>query len=794
VKTGALVRSRIGAAAVLVVGVAAGLWLVALQREVQSRFSGEMFELPSRVYSRALELVPGVDPARAAVVPRLERLGYRRVRARSVGPGEFATGQRWIAFGPPLGAELRPGRYQGVTLLELDERGRVARIGDGTGGWLERGELPQELLAELHGPYRSRRQVIPLTELPPHLVDAVIAVEDQRFYDHPGIDPLRIAGALVANLRAGRIAQGGSTITQQLVKNFYLSPERTWQRKLREAVMAVLLEVSHTKQEILEAYLNEIYLGQRGPIAIHGMGEAASHYFGKDVRALDHAEAALLAGVVAAPGVYSPFAHPEAAKERRDRVLRLLHEEAKLDDEQLAQALAEPLVVRSAPRDGDASAPWLAEQLRRELAPRFDPGQLEQEGLVIDSTVDARLQRLAVRAVAAGLAELEKGYKSLRRKDAPLQAALVALDPRTGDVLAHVGGRDFGANQFDHAMQARRQPGSAFKPVVALAALGRTIAGPPAFTLASVLEDEELRLPSPDGEWVPANFDNEFRGRVTLREALEASLNVPIVRVGLAIGPERIVETARRLGITGPMQPVPSLALGVAEVTLLELVRAYAVFASGGSLPQVRTWSAVRDAALAPLAESPIESEPAFDPAEVYLVTSALEGAVDHGTGSAARRLGVEGPLAGKTGTTNEYRDAWFVGYTRDLVVGVWVGFDDGRSLRLPASAVALPLFARFMRDAFGANVAEPFTEPPGIEEAEVNRASGLRAGPGCWGDPELFLAGTAPGELCVAPAWELATRPFRWLDRVFGGRRPPRSGEFELYLEPLPPPEREFD
>jgi penicillin-binding protein 1B len=553
-----------------------------------------------------------------------------------------------------------------------------------------------------------------LHRVPAHLVDAVLVTEDRRFFDHAGIDSRRITGALAANLRAGRVVEGGSTLTQQLVKNLFLSPERSLERKLREAALALHLERSHGKGEILEAYLNEIYLGQRGAVAVHGVAAAARHYFRTDVGSLSPSESALLAGMIRGPSLYSPRRRPERALARRNRVLRRMLRAGRLAEADYRAALGAPLGV-VAPRRERPGA-YFVDLVRGELEAQRGALALGRDGLRIVTTLDWRLQRAAEAAVRAGLAALERDHASLRRAGAPLQAALVALDPGAGDVLALVGGRDHATSPFNRAAAARRQPGSLFKPVVALAAFARRGPGLPPLGLESPLLDRPLRVARPEGVWAPTNFDRRFRGRVSVREALEQSLNVPIARLGLRVGIPRVAETARRLGLESPSDPAPSILLGSFEVSLLEISGAYAVLAAEGTRSAARTRLLVLDGRGRSLEVGAVERTLAFARPDTRAVTSALRGAVEGGTGRRVRALGYRGPVAGKTGTTNGYRDAWFVGYTPDLVVGVWVGFDDGRSVGLPGAHAALPIFVEFLIRALGPDGGRPF--PPGTDPA----------------------------------------------------------------------------
>jgi penicillin-binding protein 1B len=696
-------------------------------------------------------------PSRSLIEDELERLGYARAVGRDVGPGEYRFESRaWTIGRRPFRHHERisPG---GTASVRFDYSGRIARIDDGSGeAGLTHITLEPELIGSFQGTSHKDRVPVRMADVPDHLVDAVLTIEDQRFFEHDGLDLRRIVAASLANLRAGRVRQGASTLTQQLAKNLFLNPRRTMIRKVREAAIAVVLERRYSKEEILEAYLNEVYLGQDGGLAVHGMGRAAQYYFGKDVSALDLDEAALLAGLIRGPGLYNPFRRLEAARMRRDMVLRRMEEVGTIDEEAYQEAVNSPLIVRVEARPA-RSARYFIDFVREQLRSDGQDG-LEGEGLAVFTTLDMRLQRAAEQAVREGLARLETDYPNLVRDDQRLQAALVALDPQTGDILAMVGGRDYGASQFNRAINARRQPGSAFKPVVTLAALSRREGGADdeeQLTLATVLHDERFVVQTRQGPWEPVNYDRRFRGPITLREALERSLNVPFARLGMKVGPERIVETARDLGIEGPLIAVPSIALGSNEVTPLELTRAYGVLAAGGYRSNTRAVFGVLDREGNLIARNDRTGEQVYDLAETYLVTSALRGAVERGTGRGLRSLGYRGEVAAKSGTTNNFRDGWFIGYIPSLTVGVWTGFDDGQSIDLPGARVALPVFTRFLVDAVGPYGDRGrygggrFSIPPGIEVVEIDQRTGLRAGLGCRGERELFLRGTAPRRSC---------------------------------------------
>lgn len=755
-------RSRVARAALGAAAAAAlGLALLVFEAASVARLAEHMGPAPTRIYARPYVLYVGMAADAELLREGLDRLGYIATRRAEVGLGQYRLGSRsWVIGRRHFRHNelLSPG---GVVTAHVDYRGRIASIEDPNGARVRYVTLEPELIGSLAVDVEEDRIAVPLSAVPSHLVDAVLAIEDRRFYEHRGLDLRRIGAAALANLRAGRVVQGGSTITQQLAKNLYLGSSRTVLRKVREAAIAIALESRYSKPEILEAYLNEVYWGQDGGLAVHGVGRAAEYYFGKDVTSLDLAESALLAALIRGPSLYSPFRHSAAAKARRDLVLERMFKQGVIAEDEYRDAVEQPLQVRRAPAPTGAVR-YFTDVVRAQL--ESESGVELGEGSAVFTSLDTRLQEAAEGAIRSGLAQLESQYPGLRQKNASLQAALVAIDPRNGQILALVGGRDYGRSQFNRAVSARRQPGSAFKPVVALSALswrGREGEAERPFTLATILEDKRLVVETVAGQWEPTNYDRRFRGPVTLRAALEQSLNVPFARLGMAVGPAHIVETARALGIENPLLPVPSLALGASEVSLLELTRAYGVLAAGGFRAVSRPVLAVLDR------EGNIQSQPGtngervFDRAEVYLVTSALRGAVERGTGRSLRALGFDGEVAAKSGTTNDFRDGWFVGYTPTLAVGVWVGFDDGRSIGLPGARVALPIFARFLRAAVGPRGTRgpygnsAFSPPAGLEVVEIDTRTGLRAGPGCRGRLEYFLPGTAPERSC-SPFWSL--------------------------------------
>ena len=730
-------------------------WIVELDHIVVSRFEGQRFQVPSRVYSAPTILYPGLDWKLVGLPETLERLGYRKAPSiQKLEPGQYVWGQSRLrihvhAFEHPSRAE--PARDVAVRLTgSRIEEIRALPSGREMGALL----LEPEQIGAYYGPNREQRALVIIDEVPRHLIDAVLAVEDQRFESHRGIDPRRIAGALLANLRAGRVAQGGSTLTQQLVKNFFLTPERTLTRKVQEALMALLVEARYDKDEILQAYLNEIYLGQRGATAIHGMGEAARVYYGKPWQQLTVAESALLAAIIQSPNGRSPYRDPVRAVERRDLVLDLMYRQERIDEAAWQEAKAEPLQLASVTADpGDAR--YFLDLLRRQLTTAYPAEALATEGLRIYSTLDRRAQRLAAQALREGLEALEKRFPHLKQEDRTrrLQGCLVALRPQTGEILAMVGGRDYRVSQFDRCTQARRQTGSVFKPFVYIAAL-EPRGGVATHTLADFVDDSPLTIETPSGPWQPRNFDRKFHGEVPIREALERSFNVATARLAQEVGLPRVIDVAARLGISSRMPEVPSLALGTAEVSPMEIARAYASIASGGVRPEVQAIEDLVDANGRTIDRRHLRFERVLDAGTAYLATSMLEGVAERGTAAGVRSTGLRGPVAGKTGTTDGEHDLWFVGFTPELVAVVWLGFDEPRSLGVPSSVGALPIWRRFVKDLTGGRVRGAFRRPASVEVVEIDPLSGARALGGCPDRrPEFFLAGTLPTQTCPAGA-----------------------------------------
>jgi len=763
--------------ALAVVGFVGGLslagWVLELDQTVRDRFEGPRFSVPSKVYSAPVVVYPGTEWQRVDLQGWLARLGYREQPEGGqleAGRFEWQPGRLRVhlrAFAHPLRPE--PARS-----LVFELGGGVIReiVDSSDQSIVDVVVLEPEPVSAFLGSDRQQRDLVSIDEVPRHLVNAIYSVEDRRFEQHHGIDFRRIVGAFLANVKAGRITQGASTLTQQLVKNFFLTPERTFSRKAREAVMALIVEARYEKAEILEAYLNEIYLGQRGSTQVHGVGEAARLYFGKRAADLSLAESALIAAIIQSPNGISPHRSPERARERRDLVLEMMADVGYVGDRALQDALSEPLRVAAVPVE-EGEVRYFLDALSQQLPEVYDDAVLASEGLRIYSTLDPPMQRAAARALKQGLARIEKDVAREGAPEAGLQGCLLAMRPQTGEVLALVGGRRYGVSQFNRCTQARRQVGSVFKPFVYLAGLDRSSG--PAITLASRLLDEPFELETRDGPWVPRNYDDEFRGEVSVREAIERSLNVPAVRLGQQVGIDRVVAMAHKLGISSHLPRVPSLALGTAEVSPMEVARAYATLANGGRRPTPRTFVDVVESGGVAHENRPLEgSVAAVDPAAAYLAVSMLRGVVERGTAVRVRASGMEGPIAGKTGTTDEEYDLWFVGFTPELVTVVWVGYDEPQTIGVPSSRGALPIWTHFMHEAVGLRVRGAFPKPEGVTRLEIDPLTGARAVRGCpQRTTEVFLDGTEPVLTCPPGAdGDRDGRPgvfSRTLKRLFG-------------------------
>jgi penicillin-binding protein 1A len=611
----------------------------------------------------------------------------------------------------------------------------------------------------VHEFYKENRNVIPLRQIPKTMVDAILSIEDRRFYTHWGIDPIRLLGALANDILAGRAEQGGSTITQQLARNLFLTHEKTMTRKIKEAVLAIRIEQTYTKDEILEMYLNQIYFGE----GAYGLDAAAKVYFDKQVGELTLPECALLAGMPRNPRDYSPRREPERALKRRNLVLASMLDNKRITRAQYEAASETPLGV-SKTRYDSRQAPYFVEMVRQYLDERYGSNQLYEGGMRVYTTLDIDLQHAAEEALEKRLQALEvrNQYKKTRAtlvaeaaksgaKERPqteyLQGAAVVLDPKTGHILALIGGRDFNESNFNRAVQAARQPGSAFKPFIYAAAMDN------GYTPTEMILDTPVSFRAGNGlEWAPQNYDHKFRGPVTLRQALAQSLNVPAAKLLQKLGTPVVSSYARRMGIRSRLVGDLSLSLGTSEVNLLELTSAYGVFANQGVRTSPLFVLKVEDKNGKVLEEARVTAEEALSPETALTMTSMLESVLENGTAASAHALGLVVPAAGKTGTTDDYTDAWFVGYTPDLVAGTWVGFDRKRKIgpNMTGAAAALPIWVDIVAAATKGLPPVDFPVPSGVVSRQICAQTGLLANPACpETELELFREGSEPTGTC---------------------------------------------
>jgi len=709
----------------LVVGVP---WVWKLDKTVTSRFEGNRWALPARVYARPTELYPGRALTPAALKRQLEWLGYLEVHAVRK-PGEYRQrGGRFDIYTRSFTFpdEQRPARRIRIRLGD----GRITALEDADGKALALYRLEPVRIANIYPRHNEDRLLVKLEEVPPLLVKALLKVEDKAFYEHHGVRPTSIVRAMIANLRAGRTVQGGSTLTQQLVKNFFLSNEKTLIRKLNEAVMALLLEWHYDKDEILEAYLNEIYLGQDGARAVHGFGLASQFYFQRALSELAPEQILLLVGMAKGASYFDPRRHPQRARARRDIVIQVLVRDGDLDPEAAEILTNRPLgVTRKAP-SSVTRYPAFLDLVRRQLRRDYRDEDLQSEGLVVFTTLDPEIQFRTEQAVVERLAKIEKdrGLES-----GSLQAAMMVASVDQGEVLASVGGRDPRYAGFNRTLDMKRPIGSMVKPAIYLTALAQ----PRLYNLLTPLDDSELVLELPNGDqWAPGNYDHAYHENVTLISALVHSYNIATVRLGLQLGIDNVVRTLRRLGIGARINPYPSMLLGALEVPPVEALQMYQTIAANGYRTPLRAILAVVDQQGETLQRYPLEVEQVVPPEPVFLLTTALQQVTERGTARALQwLLPPTLTVAGKTGTTNDLRDSWFAGFTGEHVAVAWVGRDDNRSTGLTGSSGALRLWAA----AIGKLDSAPLTpvEPDDVQWAMADIERGLltdgQCGDGVW-------------------------------------------------------------
>ncbi len=714
-----------------------------LSRKVEERFSSRRWSIPSKVFSDTMLLYPGQQINRGLFQEKLTRLGYRKVVGLPLKKGDIQINPKsihvflndlktpWkIRAGFPVNIQFDPNM---IRSMAREDNGKSISLL----------EIEPEEIMLFFGRERESRRLVSIQKVPQHLIHAILAAEDHRFFEHWGIDPRGILRALITNLRHGAIRQGGSTITQQLAKNYFLSPDRSLARKFQEALLAIVMEFKYAKHDILEIYLNEIYLGQKGSVAVNGIGEAAFFYFGKPVQELSLLEAATIAGLIKAPNRYSPYKDITACRTRRNFVLKAMQSKGWISDEKLQAHTKKPVLTVGYTIYG-RQAPYFMDYLAQQLSALYKPEELVSLGLSIYTTLDSQIQMAAENALKMELSRLENKYAASTRKSSAekLQGAVVVMQPKTGHILAMVGGRNYSKSQFNRITQSRRQPGSAFKPFV-------YVTGLDTFTPITMLSNTPRKYHVDGKTWAPKNFERHAKNRVSVRSALQNSENLATVDLAMQIGLKPIIETATRFGFSTQFKPYPSLALGAFEVVPLELARAYCTFAAGGMMPFPLGLKAVIDENGHVLERRHLKIERLISPSKAFMITSLLRGVVENGTGKALGHKGISWPVAGKTGTTNNFRDAWFIGYTPDILALVWVGFDNGDSIKATGAQAALPIWAELMKAIPHQISYKDFREPDGIVTRLICNDDGIPEVSKNCAEPrkEFFLAENAPPE-----------------------------------------------
>ncbi len=786
-----MVRLLLHPAGKIALGIGVGLFVVLLttftfyyvrySRLIDRKLKGGPFQSTSMVFSAPRTVSVGDEIMPAEVIAQLRRSGYGESSGNRMG---------WYHVRPDNAVEIFPGpdsyfddeagvlKFSGARVSQIislrDNTQRVQYL------------LEPELMTNLSDRNREKRRLVKYADIPKVLVDAVVSAEDKRFWQHAGFDPLRVLKVAYLDLKERRLEAGASTLSMQLARMFWLTPQKTWRRKAAEVLITLQLEQKLSKEEIFEFYANQVPLGQQGSFAIHGFGEAARAYFGKDIRSLMLPEAALLAGLIQQPSRRNPYRHPDRALERRNVVLGLMRENGYISDQQYEEAVKSPLAL--AAREMESSeAPYFVDLVNDELQSDFGDYDFQSNSYRVYTTIDLNLQRAASEAVRVGMAEVDQRLSRRRwpkgQQPPQAQCALVALDPETGAIKALVGGRDYGISQLNRAL-AKRQPGSSFKPFVYAAALNTGISGgPQVFTPATMLLDEPTTFWYDAKPYSPANFKNEYHGEVTLRDALAKSMNIPTVKLGEMVGFDTVENLAKKAGMNLSIRPTPAIALGAYEVTPIEISGAYTVFVDQGQYVKPNWISLIRDRQGSVLYSYKPERHAVLDPRVAYLMTNLMEEVLRSGTGAAVRARGFVLPAAGKTGTSH---DGWFAGFTSKLICVVWVGFDDNRELGLEGAHSALPVWAEFMKRAHQnreyRNVRD-FEAPDGVVSVEIDPLSGQVATPLCPNPrTEVFISGTQPVEICRlhgggqtrVASWETPQQPQQVAPPAVSGSQQP--------------------
>jgi penicillin-binding protein 1B len=760
-------------------------YYVTFGRMIDQRFKGPVFGNSARIYAipHAVQVGEKIEPKEIAA--ELRHAGYSDQNA-----GKSSMGSYRVLEG---GIEIKPGpdsyHSQESAVIRI-RSGKVDGISSQSGELAAYELEPQMITSLFDAEQRSKRQLVTYDQIPRLMVDAVLAIEDRRFFQHGGVNFIRLAEATWVDVTHQRHEQGGSTITMQLSRAFFLTPEKTVKRKLSEMLIALEMEQKLSKQQIFEFYANRVDLGQRGSFTISGFAQASQAYFNKDLKDLTPAEAALIAGIIQAPSYLSPYRHPERALERRNLVLDSMVETHALPKAEAEKAKATPLKL--APPNVEASdAPYFVDMLRETLISKLDERQMNDQGYRIYTTLDPELQKAAATAVQTGMKLVDDQVTKLRTKRTRIgknkfetkvlpgpqaQVSLVAINPHTGEVLALVGGRNYGMSQLNHAV-AKRPTGSIFKPFVYAAAMNTALDGAnPVFTPATMVTDEPSTFAYGDQIYEPRNYKEEYHGEVTARYALAMSLNNATVKLAQEVGYDKVADLAKSAGIVS-VKATPAMALGAYDATPVDMAAAYTVFANSGERISPTVVNSVRNANGDVVMDFKSERRQVLDPRVAYLMTTMMEGVMNSGTAYVVRQRGFTAPGAGKTGSSH---DGWFAGYTSNLLCIVWVGYDDYSDLRLSGAQTAAPIWAEFMKKAVTLpqySDTKPFSQPSGVVDVQLDKTTNLLATPAC---PETynaaFIAGTEPSETC-----DQSTGMRGFFSRVFG-----LGGEKAL---PPPPP-----
>jgi penicillin-binding protein 1B len=714
----------------LILGIAITAFLVhyyyIFDGNIELKLNKRQSVAETEIYAAPAVLHPGKSLSFADLKVLLQRLGYENASATSNTLSYKILNENRILIHNNESVAEDTGK---AVEIRCDGNTILAVTDPVTHRDLPRYTLKPELLSNAIDTNREKRRYVSYEKIPKVLVNAILASEDRRFFSHSGIDPIRILRALIIDIRSGEVTQGASTLTQQFIKNYFLTQERTWRRKFADAYMAILLEKRLTKAQIFELYCNEAYLGQMGSFSIVGFGEASDAFFHKNIKDLTLEEAATLVGIIPAPNRYTPLRYPQRAITRRNLVLKRMAEYQMISSTEWETAKSKPMPVRPLSILNYTDAPYFVDYVQTQLTAKFGLSKLSASKWKVYTTLRADLQQAAFEAMNSGLSELDALLAQRDKAIAPgtVQTSLIAVDPKNGHILAMLGGRNYGTSQFNRITESKRQPGSIFKPFVYAAALETAGYSPNPLTAATQLMDEPTQFTFDKHAYQPRNFKDSYMGLITMRQAITQSLNVATIKLAEKVGYGKVTELAGRLGLNKQIKPYPAMALGSFEITPMEMVRAYTTFANQGLLSEPASILKITDGAGNQVRLPSQKPKQVLTPPLAFMVTSLLQSVLNQGTGYGARTRGFNLPAAGKTGTSH---DGWFAGYTPDLLCIVWVGFDDNRELNVSGSQSALPIWTEFMKKAIRLKplTGREFEIPEGIVEVEIDPATGLLA------------------------------------------------------------------